>query len=484
MKTHLLRDGTEARQFLVQGLWWQRVLVPTALTVRPILNWAKELLGGGVPIPPLGFLADLGHVALGEDWDQRPTGEPLVVPQLPMNVMRTYEDHVMGKIYADHTFQRASDALRRYEKGREQARGLAYLTAQFRERARFDAVELPVGIVSLLLDLSADDILLEGYESLRQDGPHPLLKPLYESLIHASRGVAEMLGPEDLFDLETKAALEDLGQRLAHRQVLRASTVLEASLPRHRVRPLGQTREVATHLFEEDAYPVGGFTSLSNRGSIESLLHSQLAYMETEKSEHPDLFDTMYLMDELLYYSRDENQFRRRRRTFVLALAPDLVETRFKDAELPYQRVVMLMGLVHVLVKKMIHWLATDALRFEIIFLTRGGGRKIALDHEKALLAKLFREEIALDVVHLDSAPASELVGRCEQWARRSQVRALTVGVEPPELEARNTETLRLTVAEARPILGDSRVKSLHLDGEDASEIWGAALREILARWL
>ena len=73
-----------------------------------------------------------------------------------------------------------------------------------------------------------------------------------ESLIHASRSVAEMLGTEDLFDLETRAALDDLGQRLAHRQVLRAAAALEASLPRHRVRPLGQTREVATHLFEED----------------------------------------------------------------------------------------------------------------------------------------------------------------------------------------------------------------------------------------
>ena len=40
--------------------------------------------------------------------------------------------------------------------------------------------------------------------------------------------------------------------------------------------------EVPTRILDEDIYPVGGFTSLSNRGSIESLLHSQLAYMETD----------------------------------------------------------------------------------------------------------------------------------------------------------------------------------------------------------
>ena len=61
-----------------------------------------------------------------------------------------------------------------------------------------------------------------------------------------------------------------------------------------------------TRALDEDTYPVGGFTSISTRGSIESLLHSQLAYMETD--ERPDLFDIKFLRDELLYYARDENQ--------------------------------------------------------------------------------------------------------------------------------------------------------------------------------
>ena len=56
--------------------------------------------------------------------------------QQHINLVRTYEDHVLGKIYADWTFSRASDALRHYAKGRDQARGLAYFLNQFRERAR------------------------------------------------------------------------------------------------------------------------------------------------------------------------------------------------------------------------------------------------------------------------------------------------------------------------------------------------------------
>src|SRR5207244_10184413 len=128
------------------------------------------------------------------------------------------------------------------------------------------------------------------------------------------------------FELEHRTALDELGQRVALRQVLRAAEVLEALLPRHPVRPSGQRREVPTHILDEDTYPVGGFSSLATRGSLESLLHSQLAYMEPH--ERPDLFDVKYLRDELLYYARDENQFLRKRRSFVIALFPDLIRTR------------------------------------------------------------------------------------------------------------------------------------------------------------
>src|SRR5205807_9017417 len=141
-----------------------------------------------------------------------------------------------------------------------------------------------------------------------------------------------------------------------------AAETLEAALPRQRVRPLARRMEVPTRILDEDTYPVGGFTSISTRGSPESLLHSQLAYMETD--ERPDLFDVKFLRDELLYYARDENQFLRRRRSFVFALFPDLLHTRVKDPTLPYQRGVLLLALIVVVIRRLSDWLSTDALVF------------------------------------------------------------------------------------------------------------------------
>src|SRR5581483_2559090 len=109
MDRYELRDLTEARRYLLQGLWLQRVLPPAKETVQPALDWALELAQEGHPLPPLGLVADVGHVAFGQDWEARARAksERVAVPGLPPTLMRTYEDHVLGKLYADWTFSRA-----------------------------------------------------------------------------------------------------------------------------------------------------------------------------------------------------------------------------------------------------------------------------------------------------------------------------------------------------------------------------------------
>ena len=71
MRRYELRDSDEARRFLLQGLWWQRVLSPRPDRVRPVLEWALEIASAGQDLPPLGFLADFGHLAFGELANER-----------------------------------------------------------------------------------------------------------------------------------------------------------------------------------------------------------------------------------------------------------------------------------------------------------------------------------------------------------------------------------------------------------------------------
>jgi hypothetical protein len=480
MDIYELRDSEDARRFVLQGLWCQRAVPPTAATVKPALEWAAEAASEGMPLPPIGFLADLGHVAFGLDLDSRQTRNAVVVPSIPINLLRTYEDHVLGKLYADWTFTEASDALRRYQ-GRDQARGLAFLLRQFQERAEFAGVEMAPGILRGLLESVPEELMTEGWESLRQEAD-PLLTGLYEGLITAARRTAEMLSPTDLFELKHGYALHPEGERIARRQVLHAADLLAASLPRHRVRPTPRRQEVPTRILDEDTYPVGGFTSLSTRGSPESLLHSQLAFMEPD--QRPDLFDIKFLRDELLYYSRDENQFLRRRRTFVFVLSADLVKARFKDPGLPYQRGVMLLALVVMLVRKLTEWLTTDSLQFQILFPSPEHTRTQPLAAEMELLRTLLPEQIINGVLFLRRVAPGDPQSLCSEWSRRSMVHCLVVGVQPPALMPTDTVVNRLEVASARPCLGDGDQPPALVEGEDPPDSWAQTLQQILGRWI
>lgn len=478
MATVELRDLTEARRYVLQGLWLQRVARPAAGRVKPVLEWALEIVSNGQPLPPAGFVADLGFIAYGFD----PTGEskdPVHVPGWPATLARSYEDHVLGKVYADWTFERATDALRRYQ-GRDRTKGLAYVVKQFRDRAGLGGVELSPAVLRGMLTANPDDLLAQGFESLGTDGPLPVLVHQYEELVSAARRIAEVLGPEDVIALEQRTALADMGQYVAHRQILQVTAKIETRLPHRPVRPLVGRKEVPTRVLDEDQYPVGGYTSIATRGSIESLLHSQLAYMEEEK---PDLFDVKFVRDELFYYSRDENQFLRRRRAFVFVIRPEAVSARFKDPELPAQRVVMLAALLLALVRKLEDWLGTDALRFEVLFVRAGDKQPLA---EEAELFKILLSELIERGIAAVEQPASlaEVRKHCEHLARQAQVQVLVVGPEPVLFDPEGVVVTHLGVNSPRPRLTDGTGVPVDLGGDDPFDQWIEAVVRVLQLWV
>ena len=412
------------------------------------------------------------------DGDGRSNREA-AVPALPINLIRTYEDHVLGKFYADWSFARAADAVRRYT-GRDRARGLAFVLQRFHEHSGFQGVLFSPGVLKGLMETAPADVLQQGWESLRQDGSHWLNERLYQSLIEAARRTAEVLGPEDVAALEAGDALADEGEQLALRHVRQAAAALEAALPRHRPRPMQGPRETPTRMLDDSAYPVGGFSSISTRGTIESLLHSQLAYMET--GEGPDLFDVKFLRDELLYYSRDENQFWRRRRTFLFALYPDLMAARFKDADLAYQRGVLVLALLTTTLRKLMEWLSADALTFEIVFVGAGVDEPLAPEH--ALLKALLREPIANGAAALRRLPADKIAAHCADLARRSQCCCLALAVDPPTLVARDAEVLALKIDGPRPVFVGPEAELAVPETDDPFDVWTATLQHLLRKWV
>lgn len=470
-----LRGADAARRFVAQGLWWQRVQPARAATTADALDWALELSGQGEPLPPIGFVADVGQLAFSAHAGLTPGA---FQPGWPPALARGYEDHVLGRLLADAAFERAGDALRQY-RGRDRARGLAYLLEQMRQRCGLPGVLLSPAVIKTLREGAPDEALREGWESLQQEGPDPLLGTLYQGILAAVRATAAVLGPEDIFELERRTALERFSQRLMLRQVLQAAEALQSALPHQKPRTPGRRYEVPSRLLEEDTYPVGGFSSLSTRGSIESLLHSQLAYME--RGERPDLFDVKFLRDELLYYARDENQFLRRRRTFIVALFPDLVETRYKDAELPYQRIVLVLALVLAQLRTLIGWLSTEALVFRFVLVSEKGDSPLAA--EKALLELLLAEDVASGVAQVETMTSARLAEAALLAARRSLCHVLLVGTREHALKVDAVCPGRLLVDTAQPALALDRDTPQRVDSAPGLEAWIGVLERWLRDW-
>jgi hypothetical protein len=203
--------------------------------------------------------------------------------------------------------------------------------------------------------------------------------------------------------------------------------------------------------------------------------------MEPEGSR-PDLFDIKFLRDELLYYSRDENQFHRRRRAFVFALAPDLVATRFKDPELPLQRGVLLLALIVTAIRRLTELLSSDALRFEILFVAEGKAEPLA--PERALLETLLRDSIANGTTHLLRMSSAAVPAWCTEMTRRSLCHCLAIGTAPLALQVPDVPVTQLRVDGARPTVALANAEPTVQEADDALGSWIATLALVLQNWI
>jgi hypothetical protein len=184
-----------------------------------------------------------------------------------------------------------------------------------------------------------------------------------------------------------------------------------------------------------------------------------------------------YARDELFYYSRDENQFLRRRRAFAFVLYPDLVALRFKDAELPYQRIVLLQSAILALVEKLTDWLSTDAIRFEVLFVQEREKKPLA--EESTLMKLLLREAMERGHAVVEHVPdAKHARDRLHRLAQQAQVHALSASSKPQESEP---DELVLTE------FGSDRFEYLLKrvrQGEDVFDAWAEQVKQILEEWI
>jgi hypothetical protein len=403
-----LLDREEAARWFAAGACVMRLDAPSDRAIAALVRRSEIALAESGTLPPPGVLQDLGSMFRIADASQTAIA-PMTVAALESEV-RLYEDRFLARVAEDRLLDRIRDALSRLE---EDAKERASAIVASRMLARLDlshegGVAISPAIVRRQSEISSADLFEIGHRALREPGRIPdLLARGYAAIVRASRRQGALLVESDAFLAEHILALERVSERVAIEQMIEAADHLSAALPK-RMKPRKKEMQgrALTRLEDQDQYPVGGFSSMSTSGTLENLVTSELIYMEdgTDPSDGIDLFDLRYVEGELLYYTRDESQFLRRKLAITFILEPGLERARFKDAGVAWQRLVLLVGLLVCAVRKLSEWLREEELRFSIVFAQRPGARATTLAPELELLRILFAEEIERELVEISEA--------------------------------------------------------------------------------
>ncbi|NOJ83293.1 hypothetical protein [Myxococcus xanthus] len=475
-----LRSPQDTERWLCAGLCLIRHEDLTADALTSAVPWLLATLAESPALPPPAFIADLGRLVAGV-----PLAPSAPVPDTQPRLraaVRAYDDHVLARLAAEPHLEAVSAALARLPETLR-PRGVAFLVARVLTRMGFTAGS-PVSpaLARRVLERPPTELLQAGYTALRESGTSAALERLtegYEALASAARRAHALLGDAESFTLENLEHLQGKAQRMALEQAVEAAEALSRTLPpKLRARPVS-TAPLPMALEDEAAFPQGGFSSVSNVGSLENLVTSELVYMEDEPNL--DLFDVRYVEGELLYYTRDESISVRRRRVITFVLPPDLVDARVKDAGVRWQRVVVSLGLLLCLVRRLSLWLGSEELHFRAVFLHAHDGA-VPLEAERGLCELLLREWRARGTAEvLTAATLDDVLTDAEARAKRARVDLVLLGASS-QVEtmfhpgASRVERHVLDLSGPSPRVRTIRDKREDLDSRKSEAPMGAAL--------
>jgi hypothetical protein len=424
-------------QWLAAGMCLERLeaLAPELLGAG--MPWLSATLGEVGGLPPPGVVIDVGLLLSGAPLDTS-RAEEVAAPRLREAIGR-YEDRVLGRLAGERHLQAARDAFAGLPEPLLPL-AVAVVVAGVVGGAAVTAVA--PGMLRKLGLRAPVQLLALGFDAWREQ-PDVLdaLARGYDALCERAHTAGSLLSEAQVFALENLAVLGELGQRVAVAQIVSAAEALGTAWPK---RIKMKRRDVGTSpvaLEDESAYPAGGFSSVANVGTLENLVTSELVFMSPRGARgagEVDLFDVRYAEGELLYYTRDEALIVRPRRVVAFVLHPSLVAARLKDQDVPWQRIVVVLGLVVAAVRRLERWLGESDLFFSCIFETDGA--RPALERERQLLELLLTEWRDKGMAEVVAAPRAGWLERLGAVSARAEVRTLLIardvalGDEDPRL--------------------------------------------------
>ncbi len=209
---------------------------------------------------------------------------------------------------------------------------------------------------------------------------------------------SDLIEEQDIFEIGHWERLNTKHARLGCRQII----TLQKSLPKLELRKLqiNETEtEIETCFIDHTYVPSGGVAELTNRGSIENLVASELLYID-ENHQGLNLFDLRYIEGELLYYMRDEGALLRKRRSlfFIVDLDSSL---HVKPISYDYQISILVQALMLKLYQDFTNIFENDSIQANFNYISRNDNQAY-LEDEAELLKILLIDDIKHGQVKFD----------------------------------------------------------------------------------
>jgi len=485
-----LRTAAEVASWLAVGLVLRRIGPAEpfaeaggpddrAAVARAIVVCANELPS----LPPPGVIADIAMLLTGARLAIDAPGTGLAAAGADgalRAAIRAYDDDVLARLTQTPRFD---DVLASYAHAApdDRAAAVALVVAAVCERAGFAGVSVSPAALRRALARPHDERDAAGLAELAGSSIAERLTHAYDRLARGARQCRALVDDREVFAVDHLAVLRDLGSRMTAAHIDAAARAITQRLPRRLPgrRELRGLRE--TRLADDTLYPAGGFASITaggaSTGNIENLVTSELVYMEDD--EPIDLFSLRYVEGELLHYTRDDSVFRRHRHLVGIVLAADLDDARVKDRDLPWQRLILALGLVVAAIRWLTEQLGDQALTVHLAF------PPYVLAEERQIVALLLEGEIAHGTVEIVEQPGRDTVELAARAAGTAIADIVVVSLgDTPELP-KGLRALHVNLASPALVVTElaPRPGALLEAGPDPWIEWCEGAHDLL-RWL
>ncbi|MBK6518291.1 MAG: hypothetical protein IPG04_30230 [Polyangiaceae bacterium] len=379
---------------------------------------------------PAGLLVDLCLLLVGPTPRldlaalRAKDGLPVHDPALRRAISGAFEA-ILAPLAASPALSEVRDALLRHPK-EIATEAAAVLAAEI--AARLSSTRAAdVGALAALrraLEHPTAEIVSAGTLALLSADSAADLARRYAELTARARTSGALIGPADVVVAQAAPHLRRMAARLALRQLGEAEGQLRRLIPGGVRRRRSRAADETTREHDEGTYPMGGFSSMTNAGSLENVVTSELALAD-DGDISQDLFTVRWATGELLYYTRDESLAHRRRISIWVLLSPELsLRGRVKDPGAPFQRIVLALAATSVLAAR-----ASDLLRREALDINVccGGAE---LGEERALLALRLSDLMTRGVVTLHDVGAQGAAEPIADDRRASDVLVIELGAD------------------------------------------------------